>query len=647
MNTPIWIPKSPEKTRLYAFQQWVEQTHHLHFKNYEAFHTWSVQHFPLFWKALADYFQVSFNTPPISIFEKTGPGLWENSWFKGATFNITRHMLQGKPEQLALVSINENNERQTFTYAQLKDAVSACAAGLKQAGVKAGDRVAAMMPNNAQTIIAMLATANIGAVWSSCSPDFGAAAAIDRFSQIEPCVLFLCDGQRYNGKVFSTLSKLTQFIEQLPTLKQVVICPVIEENFKLPEQPKLTTWQDFLIPDSLFEPLMVSFSHPLYILFSSGTTGKPKCIMHGAGATLLQHLKELALHSNLSEQDNLCFYTTCGWMMWNWMVSGLALGMTLTLYDGAALYPTPDRLWQLIEAEKITAFGTSAKYLAAVEKAELKPNTKYDLSALKLILSTGSPLLPSQFDFVYQHINSDLQLSSISGGTDIVSCFVLGNPMLPVYQGEIQCAGLGMDVQVYNDNGQPVIEQKGELVCTRPFPSIPLGFWNDPHQERFQQTYFSRFANTWTHGDYAEKTNHDSFIIYGRSDTTLNPGGVRIGSAEIYREIERIPEIVESVVIGQTWYDDVRVVLFVKLGQDQILSESLQQKIKQRLKENASPRHVPALILAVQDIPKTLNGKIVEQAIKQTIEGRVIENLSSIANPEALDYFKNRVELES
>lgn len=646
MTTPIWTPSSPEKTRLYAFQQWIEQTHHLKFKDYKAFHTWSVEHFPLFWKAIADYFQVSFRTPPTSIFEKTGPGLWENLWFKDATFNFADQLLQGAREHLALISINENKERHTFTYAQLKQAVSDCAAGLKQAGVKTGDRVVAMMPNNAQTIIAMLAAASIGAIWSSCSPDFGAPAAIDRFSQIEPTVIFLCDGQHYNGKTFSTLSKLSLFIEQLPSLKKIVICPVIEEKMTQQENPKLTTWQNFLVPESTFEPTMLSFSQPLYILFSSGTTGKPKCIIHGAGATLLQHLKELALHSNLNEKDNLCFYTTCGWMMWNWMVSGLALGMTLTLYDGAALYPTPDRLWRLIEAEQVTAFGTSAKYLAAVEKANLQPNTQFNLDALQLILSTGSPLLPSQFDYVYQHVNSDLQLSSISGGTDIVSCFVLGNPMLPVYQGEIQCAGLGMDVQVYNDNGQPVIEQKGELVCTHPFPSIPLGFWNDPHHERFEHTYFSRFANTWTHGDYAEKTNHDSFVIYGRSDTTLNPGGVRIGSAEIYREIEQIPEILESVVIGQPWNEDVRVVLFVKLKNNEPLSDLLQQKIKHRLRENASPRHVPALILAVQDIPKTLNGKIVEQAIKQTIEGHAIENLSSIANPEALAYFKNRAELE-
>lgn len=641
--SPIWTPKHPTQTRMFDFQQWVEQREHRSFPDYAAFHAWSVQQFPAFWKHLADFFHLPFRTPPNTVFEKTGSLLWQNQWFNGATLNIVDLMLSGDPDQLAIVSIAEQQPRKTFTYAELKTAVAACAAGLKNAGVTSGDRVVAMMPNCAETLIAMLATASLGAIWSACSPDFGAQAAIDRFSQIEPKILFLCDGQRYGGKTHETLSKLPLFLLQLPTLKKIVICPVIGAD--CPPASILTPWTDFLVPHTALETTPLPFSHPLYILFSSGTTGKPKCIIHGAGNTLLQHLKELALHSNLGANDNLCFYTTCGWMMWNWMVSGLGLGMTLTLFDGAPLYPTPARLWELMATERITAFGTSAKYLASIEKANYHPQVHHDLSALNIMLSTGSPLLPSQFDFVYTHVKSDLQLSSISGGTDIVSCFVLGNPMLPVYRGELQCAGLGMDVQIYDEQGQPCIGKKGELVCTHPFPAMPLGFWQDEHHEAYQNTYFKRFNGAWTQGDYAEQTDRHTFIIYGRSDTTLNPGGVRIGSAEIYREIEQIPEILESVVIGQDWDHDVRVLLFVKLRENAVLTDALKQTIKQRLKVNASPRHVPALILEVQAIPRTLNGKIVEQAIKQTIEGKTIQNLSSIANPEALAYFKNREEL--
>lgn len=639
--TPIWVPPFPEQTRLFAFQQWVSQREHCIFKDYEALHTWSVQHFPKFWQYLAEFFRVPFHTPPQTIFEKSGPALWQNQWFKGATLNIAEVMLNGDPKHVALVSLNEQNQRHTLTYAELKVAVSACAQGLKDVGVTAGDRVAAMMPNAAETIIAMLATASLGAIWSSCSPDFGAQAAIDRFSQIEPKVLFLCDGQRYGGKNFSTVSKLPLFQTQLPCLKQIVLCPYLGE----PSPADVVMWQDFLKPNGGFEPVYVPFSHPLYILFSSGTTGKPKCIIHGTGNTLLQHLKELALHSNLGPEDNLCFYTTCGWMMWNWMVSGLTLGMTLTLYDGAPIYPTPDHLWQLIESEHVTAFGTSARFLASIEKAGLRPNTAHDFSHLKLLLSTGSPLLPSQYDFVYTQVKSEIQLSSISGGTDIVSCFALGNPMLPIYKGELQCAGLAMDLHVYNEQGHAVIGEKGELVCSQPFPSMPLGFWHDTDNQAYQAAYFNRFKDTWTHGDYAEITERHTLIIYGRSDTTLNPGGVRIGSAEIYREIEQIPEILESVVIGQDWKNDVRLVLFVKLRAHATLTDALQHTIKQRLKSNASPRHVPDLILEVNDIPKTLNGKIVELAIKQTIAGQTIHNLSSIANPEALAFFRNRPEL--
>lgn len=637
MSIPIWEPKHPENSRLFAFKAWIERNYQVDLPAYEHLHHWSIQQPAEFWWSVAQYFNVPFATPPQTIMT-SGKYLWETTWFDGATLNYAEALLRGDPERTALIAVNEQGERRDVTYQALKTQVLACAAGLQALGVKTGDRVAAIMPNTPETLIAFLGCATIGAIWSSCSPDFGAPAAIDRFSQIEPKVLFLCDGQTYNGKQHPTLDKLPDFIKGLPSVEKIVICPVLGKA--IPDSPQLIAWKAFLKPEKLFSFVSLPFSHPLYILFSSGTTGRPKCIIHGAGNVLVQHLKELGLHTDFSARDNLCCYTTCGWMMWNWMVSGLALGMTLTLYDGAPTYPTPLRLLDIVKMTHTTTLCLGARILAHMEKADAPLPA---LPALKRILSTGSPLLSSQYDFVYTHFEPDIQLSSISGGTDIVSCFALGNPLLPIYKGELQCLGLGMDVQVFNSSGKSVQNELGDLVCVNAFPSMPLGFWNDSSQKAYQHAYFERFPNVWTHGDFAKITPNHGLIIEGRSDTTLNPGGVRIGSAEIYRQVEQLPEILESVVIGQPWQGDIRLVLFVKLKPGVSLTENLQQTIRTQLRKNASPRHVPALILAVPDIPKTLNGKIVELAIRQTIEGKPVENLSAIANPEALDYFKGVV----
>ncbi|MCW8410251.1 acetoacetate--CoA ligase [Legionella sp. PATHC035] len=645
MNETVWKPKHPKESKMWQFMEFAANRNSQIFANYQDLHTWSIKHPDSFWPTLCDFFQVQFNTEPYQILSHKSEMI-NARWFAGAQFNFAEKLLSRKDKHPALISLNEDNTKHVISYEQLYNLVAQCAAGLKAVGVTAGDRVAALMPNTSHTIIAMLAATSLGAIWSSCSPDFGAQAAIDRLGQIDPKVLFICDGHQYQGKKHNGAEKVKQLNDAISSLKQIVICPNINEPVDVSTLPKAQYWNDFLRPASHCEFVSLPFEHPIYIMFSSGTTGKPKCIVHGAGGTLLQHLKELGLHTDLRDKDNLFFYTTCGWMMWNWTVSALALGATLTLYEGSPTYPESNRLFKLIEEEQVTVFGTSAKFISSVEKAGVKPQDEFDLSHLRCILSTGSPLLPRNYDYVYQHIKDDVQLCSISGGTDIISCFALGNPILPVYRGELQCLGLGMAVDVFDEQGHPVHEERGELVCTAPFPSMPVGFWNDPEKIAYQRAYFERFPGVWAHGDFAEITAHKGLIIYGRSDAVLNPGGVRIGTAEIYRQVEKINEVLDSVVIGQDWQDDVRIVLFVKLRDDMELTEELINKIRLTIRQNASPRHVPAKIVQVADIPHTISGKIVELAVRQVVHGLPVNNLQSLANPQALDYFKNREELQ-
>jgi acetoacetyl-CoA synthetase len=523
--------------------------------------------------------------------------------------------------------------------------------------VQKGDRVAAYTPNTPEAIIAMLASASLGAIWSSASPDFGVQGVVDRFGQIEAKVLFTVDGYWYNGKPQPVLDKLAAIVKRLPTVKQVVVAPYLREmagsSSGIADVPNGVGWDDFVAP---FAPAPIAyerlpFDQPLYILYSSGTTGVPKCIVHGAGGTLLQHVKEHRLHTDIRPGDRLFYFTTCGWMMWNWLASGLASGATLLLYDGSPFVRQGRILWELADAERMTHLGTSAKYIDAIKKIALVPRKDYALSSLRAILSTGSPLAPEGFDYVYQCVKDDICLSSISGGTDIISCFALGCPTRPVWRGELQCRGLGMKVDVYDENGKPVRGQKGELVCTAPFPSMPLGFWNDPDGAKYRAAYFERFPGIWCHGDWVELTAHDGMIIYGRSDATLNPGGVRIGTAEIYRQVEQLDEIVESIVIGQDWppgeVGDVRVVLFVRLRDGVALDQALIDRIKQQIRANTTPRHVPAKVVQVSDIPRTKSGKIVELAVRNVVHGEPVKNVEALANPEALEEFRDRDELKS
>lgn len=651
MNPLLWTP-SPERiaaTRMDAFRRKVAQQHGLDLPDYAALHAWSIAEREAFWLAIVDTFGVQFHEAPTAVLEE-GPEMPDARWFPGATLNFAEHLLRRRDGKPALIAISEDEQREVISHAELAAQVAGLQRALREAGVGAGDRVAAFMPNTWQTVVGMLATTSLGATWSSCSPDFGTQGVIDRFGQIEPKVLIACAGYRYAGKVLDLTAKLNEILAQLPSLEQLLIVPYANgharrSDFQTPARVSL--WQDFFHSggEPVFTP--VPFDHPLYILYSSGTTGVPKCIVHGAGGVLLQHLKEHGLHVDLGPDDTLFYYTTCGWMMWNWLVSGLAVGATLVLYDGSPFHPGPERLMDLVDAEDISVFGTSAKYIAALEKANVRPRQTHSLARLKTILSTGSPLAHESFDYVYRDVKPDLCLSSISGGTDIVSCFAIGNPTAPVWRGEMQCKGLGMAVEVWGEDGKPVRGEKGELVCVRHFPSIPVGFWNDENNEKFLDAYFATFPGVWAHGDYAEETEHGGLVIHGRSDAVLNPGGVRIGTAEIYRQVEKIEQVLESIAIGQEWQGDVRVVLFVRLRDGVALDEALQERIRQTIRNNTTPRHVPAKILAVSDIPRTISGKIVELAVRNVVHGRPVKNTDALANPQALELFRDRKELES
>ncbi|WP_372875227.1 acetoacetate--CoA ligase [Pseudomonas sp.] len=650
MNQALWTP-SPERvaaTRLDAFRRFVNQRHGLELTDYPALHAWSVAAREAFWQAIVDFFAIRFAEQPHAVLEE-GLRMPSARWFPGADLNFAEHLLRRRDDHPALVAIGEDGSREQLSYAELAAHVAGLQQSLKAAGVGVGDRVSACMPNTWQTVVGMLATTSLGATWSSCSPDFGTQGVIDRFGQIEPRVLIAAAGYRYAGKNLDLTDKLNEILERLPSLEQLVVVPYSRPQAKAEDfttAAEVALWSDFYQAGGEPQFTAVPFEQPLYILYSSGTTGVPKCIVHGVGGTLLQHVKELGLHTDLHDSDTLFYYTTCGWMMWNWLVSGLALGATLVLYDGSPFHPGPERLIDLIDSESISIFGTSAKYLAALEKAGARPGSSHKLERLKTILSTGSPLAHESFEYVYREIKAQLCLSSISGGTDIVSCFVLGNPVLPVWRGELQCKGLGMDVQVWNEAGQAVIGEKGELVCVKHFPSMPVGFWNDPDDEKFRAAYFESFPGVWAHGDYAEETVHGGLVIHGRSDAVLNPGGVRIGTAEIYRQVEKVEEVLESIAIGQDWDDDVRVVLFVRLREGVALTDELQARIRQVIRANTTPRHVPAKIIAVADIPRTISGKIVELAVRKVVHGQPVKNTDALANPEALELYKDLPELQ-
>ncbi len=646
----LWEPSEEriKSTNMYKFMQTVNEKHGKNFNNYDEMYEWSVTEIPTFWATIWEYGKVISSEPYNEVVDdyKKLPGA---RWFKGAKLNFAENLLRFRDDKPALTFRGEGWEKsRTITYAELYNLVAKCAKSLRDMGIKPGDRIAGFMPNMIETVVAMLATTSIGAIWSSCSPDFGIKGVLDRFGQIEPRVLFTANGYSYNGKQFDSLERISEVLKELPTIEKVVVVPYTDPNPDPGRVPNGVLFEDFIAKeDGLeieFEQLPAE--HPVYIMYSSGTTGVPKCIVHGAIGTLVQHFKELHLHTDVKREDTIFYYTTCGWMMWNWLVSSIMLGARVFLYDGSPFYPDPGILWKIAEEEKLTIFGTSAKYLAALEKAGEKPKQKYDLTPLKAILSTGSPLSVESFYFVYRDIKDDLVLSSISGGTDIISCFALGNPMGPVYAGELQCRGLGMKVEVFDEQGRSVVCQKGELVCTAAAPSMPIYFWNDPDGSKYRNAYFSVFPGVWHHGDYAEITEHNGMVIYGRSDATLNPGGVRIGTAEIYRQVETIPEVLDSLVVGQNWDNDVRVILFVKLREGVELTEELKKKIKDTIRKNTTPRHVPAKIIAIDDIPYTISGKKVELAVKKIIHGEEVKNRDALANPEALDLYKNIPELQ-
>ncbi|WP_237045168.1 acetoacetate--CoA ligase [Aquipseudomonas alcaligenes] len=651
MQQPLWAPSAERiaATRMDAFRRFVNHHHALQLADYPALHAWSVAQREAFWQAIVDFFEVRFTQQPDAVLRE-GPAMPSAHWFPGATLNFAEHLLRRRDDHPALIAIGEDGTREQLSYAELAAHVAGLQQSLKAAGVGIGDRVAAFMPNTWQTVVGMLASASLGATWSSCSPDFGTQGVIDRFGQIEPKVLIAAAGYRYAGKNLDLTAKLNEILERLPSLQQLVVVPYSNPAAKAGDfrsAARVSLWQDFYQAGGEPQFTPVSFEQPLYILYSSGTTGVPKCIVHGVGGTLLQHVKELGLHTDLTADDTLFYYTTCGWMMWNWLVSGLALGASLVLFDGSPFHPGAERLIDLIDAENISLFGTSAKFIAALEKAGAKPRETHRLSRLKAILSTGSPLAHESFEYVYRDIKTDVCLSSISGGTDIVSCFALGNPTLAVWRGELQCRGLGMDVQVWDDAGKPVIGEKGELVCARHFPSMPVGFWKDADGEKFRSAYFDTFPGVWAHGDYAEITEHDGLVIHGRSDAVLNPGGVRIGTAEIYRQVEKVEQVLESIAIGQEWDGDVRVVLFVRLRDGVALSDELQAQIRQVIRANTTPRHVPARIIAVADIPRTISGKIVELAVRNVVHGKPVKNTDALANPQALELYRDLPQLQS
>ncbi len=664
---PMWTP-SPERIARANLTRFIAQVRALgpdgraeSVHDFESLYEWSIRNVELFWLEVRRFGGIVTGPPDPEIAcervlvgrDRMAPPdrVLGPNWFVGTTLNFAENLLRYRDDREAIVAWNERGAQKRLTFAALFDEVNRVAAGLRSLGVTAGDRVAGFMPNIPETVIAMLAATSIGAIWSSCSPDFGVAGVFDRFGQIRPRVLFCADAYMYGGREIDCLERAQDIVDRIPEIEHVVVVPYIREDPELRGIRGGVPWNDLRSrvesPAIRFERL--PFNHPLYIMYSSGTTGLPKCMVHGAGGTLIQHLKELGLHTDVTRDDRVFYFTTCGWMMWNWLVSCLALGSTIVLYDGASLVRDRPILWDMAAAERVTIFGTSAKWLALAQKDGLHPRGTHDLGALDAILSTGSPLAAHSFDYVYEYVKPDVRLSSISGGTDIISCFAGGNPIGPVWRGELQGRALGMRVEIFDENGHAIVGRPGELVCTAPFPSMPVAFWNDPDGAKYRAAYFEHYPNVWRHGDWAELTSHHGMIIYGRSDATLNPGGVRIGTAEIYRQVEQLPEIMESVVIGQDVTTDenpdVRIVLFVRLAEGLTLTDELRDKIRAQIRSNASPHHVPRRIIQVRDIPRTISGKITELAVRDVVHGRPVKNVDALANPAALELFRDLPEL--
>lgn len=651
MEKILWKPSQRTKTHSHMAQfiGYINDTYQTHIKDYAALHQWSIIFPELFWKSIWKFCNV-IATQPAEDTILPGIKMQDTRWFQGAKLNFAENLLKRNDDHIALFFSSEHGKQQSLSYTQLRRHVAVIAKYLRQLGVQTGDRVVGFLPNSPETVIAMLATASIGAIWSSCSPDFGLQGLLDRFGQIEPKVLFAVDGHFYNGKIFNHLDKIHDLLSTVSSIKKTIIVSYVEKDPDIRRIRNGVYYNEIITKNKSQMPLLFNqlpFNHPLYILYTSGTTGKPKCIVHGAGGTLLQHLKELMLHTNLTTNDKIFFHTTCGWMMWNWLISSLAIGATVVLYDGAPFYPKPQSLYDLIDELDITVFGVGAKIIELTAKKNLEPINTHRLTCLRSILTTGSPLLPDNFDFIYQKIKKDVCVSSISGGSDIISCFALGNPLLPVYRGELQCIGLGMNVKIFNEKGKSIIEEKGELVCTAPFPSMPIYFWNDPKGEKYQSAYFKKFPNVWAHGDFAKITKHGGMIIYGRSDSTLNPGGVRIGTAEIYNQVEKINEVIECLAIAQRWEGSERIILFVTLRNNTKLTENLVETIKKTIRENTSPHHVPAKIIQVPDLPRTMNGKIAELAVKNVVHNKLVKNVNALENPESLEFFQNISELKT
>jgi acetoacetyl-CoA synthetase len=651
VEIPLWIPSEAQISvaNLTAFRHALEQRWAVSLPDFDALHRFSIEDVEKFWGSLWDFAGVigDRQSDRVLVDGEKIPGAL---FFPDAKLNFAENLLRRRGPSPAIIYRGENRVRRELSWDELHQQVSRLVQYLRASGIGSGDRCAGFVPNMPEAVVAMLACAAIGATWTSCSPDFGVQGVLDRFGQIEPRVLFAADGYYYNGKAHDSLARVSECLDQLPSVERVLIFPYLSA---VPDLLGVVQHGDVVCLEDALEPYLAGpidfeelpFNHPLYIMYSSGTTGRPKCIVHGAGGTLLQHLKEHRLHCDISAGDRVFYFTTCGWMMWNWLVSALASEATLLLYDGSPAYPTTDVLFDFADEVQMTLFGTSAKYIDAIAKAGIKPRETHRLDALRTMLSTGSPLAAEGFDFVYRYIKRDICLSSISGGTDILACFVGGNPIAPVWRGEIQAPALGMAIDVFDDAGQPLNGQKGELVCTNPFPSMPLGFWDDESGARYHSAYFERFANVWYHGDYMERTEHDGFIIYGRSDATLNPGGVRIGTAEIYRQVEGIDKVLEAVAVGQQWDGDTRILLFVVLRAGVALDQGMRDQICQRIRENCTPRHVPAKILQVADIPRTKSGKITELAVRAVVSGDTVENVEALANPEALAFFAELPEL--